>query len=52
LGNGYPHEAIEVATCVRAGKIESDTMPLDESLAIMQTMDTIRSQWGLKYPTE
>lgn len=52
LGNGYPHEAIEVANCVRAGKIESDTMPLDESLTIIQTMDTIRSQWGLKYPTE
>ncbi|MBI1281127.1 MAG: gfo/Idh/MocA family oxidoreductase [Anaerolineaceae bacterium] len=52
LGNGYPHEAIEVAACVRAGKIESNTMPLDESLTIMQTMDTIRSQWGLKYPTE
>ncbi len=52
LGNGYPHEAIEVAACVRAGKIESETMPLDESLAIIQTMDTIRSQWGLKYPSE
>ena len=52
LGNGYPHEAIEVASCVRAGKIESETMPLDESLAIIRTMDTIRSQWGLKYPTE
>ncbi len=52
LGNGYPHEAIEVATCVRAGKIESETMPLDESLAIIRTMDTIRSQWRLKYPSE
>ena len=45
-------EAIEVADCVRAGKLESDTMPLDESLAIMRTMDTIRSQWELKYPSE
>lgn len=52
LGNGYGHEAIEVANCVRAGKLESDTMPLDETLAIMQTMDAIRAQWGLKYPSD
>lgn len=51
-GNGYNYEADEVHRCLRAGKIESDIMPLDETLAIMQTMDTIRSQWGLKYPME
>lgn len=50
--NGYNYEAAEVANCVRAGKLESDIMPLDESLAIMQTMDAIRAQWGLKYPME
>ena len=52
LGNGYPHEAIEVAACVRAGKHESATMPLDESLTIIRTMDTIRAGWGLKYPSD
>lgn len=51
-GNGYGHEAAEVARCVRAGKLESDTMSLDETLAIMQTMDAIRAQWGLKYPSD
>lgn len=50
--NGYNYEAVEVANCVRAGKLESDVMPLDESLAIMQTMDAIRAQWGMKYPME
>lgn len=52
LGNGYAHEAIEVAQCLRAGKLESAIMPLDETLSIIRTMDTIRTQWGLKYPTE
>jgi predicted dehydrogenase len=52
LGNGYTHEAIEVMQCIRRGKPESDVMPLDETLTIMQTMDTIRTQWGLKYPGE
>jgi len=52
LGNGYAHEAIEVAQCLQAGKLESAAMSLDESLSIMRTMDTIRAQWGLKYPSE
>jgi dihydrodiol dehydrogenase / D-xylose 1-dehydrogenase (NADP) len=51
-GNGYTHEAIEVARCLRDGKLESDTMSLDETLSIMETMDTIRAQWGLSYPME
>jgi predicted dehydrogenase len=51
-GNGYNYEADEVARCLRAGLLESDVMPLDETLAIMRTMDEIRAQWGLKYPVE
>ena len=48
--NGYENQAIEVIDCIRDGKLESDIMPLDESLSIMKTMDTIRAQWGLAYP--
>ena len=51
-GNGFNYETAEVMRCLRAGKLESDILPLDESLAIMQTMDTLRAPWGLKYPTE
>ncbi|MBA3948192.1 MAG: Gfo/Idh/MocA family oxidoreductase [Herpetosiphonaceae bacterium] len=51
-GNGYNYEAAEVGRCIRGGLTESPTMPLDESLAIMQTLDAIRSQWGLRYPME
>lgn len=49
--NGYEYQALEVHECLRTGKLESDVMPLDESLSIMKTMDTIRAQWGLTYPT-
>ena len=52
VGNGYNYEAVEVGNCLRQGKLESDIMPLDESLRIMQTLDRIREPWGLKYPTE
>ena len=51
-GNGYEYQAEEVGRCLAAGKTESDVMPLDETVAIMETMDQIRSQWGLTYPIE
>jgi len=51
-GNGYNYEAVEVMRCLREGRLESPGMPLDESLAIMRTLDAIRAQWGLKYPGE
>lgn len=51
-GNGYNYEAAEAMACLRAGKLESDVMPLDETLAIMETLDTVRGQWGLRYPME
>ena len=52
VGNGYNYEAEEVARCVAEGLIESPAMPHDESITIMGTLDTIRAQWGLKYPME
>jgi predicted dehydrogenase len=51
-GNGYQFEAAEVARLLREGRTESDVMPLDETLAIMRTLDRIRAEWGLKYPME
>ena len=51
-GNGYNYEAVEVMRCLREGKLESDVMPLDESLSIAETMDQMRAQWGLRYPME
>ena len=41
LGVGLHYEAAEVARCVDAGLLESPLMPLDETVAIMQTMDAI-----------
>ncbi|MGI9344595.1 MAG: Gfo/Idh/MocA family protein, partial [Gammaproteobacteria bacterium] len=51
-GNGYQFEAIEAARCIRAGLTESDVMPLDETLSIMQTMDEVRRHIGMTYPQE
>ena len=51
-GNGYNYEAAEVGRCLREGRLESAVMPLEETLAVMRTLDRIRSQMGLKYPME
>jgi predicted dehydrogenase len=42
-GRGLRHQADEVARRLAAGELESPFMPLDESISIMQTMDTVRS---------
>lgn len=50
--NGLGYEAQEVHACLRAGRLESSVMPLDESIAILRTTDALRSQWGVQYPDE
>jgi dihydrodiol dehydrogenase / D-xylose 1-dehydrogenase (NADP) len=49
---GYGFEALEVMNCLDRGLKESPIMSLEESLDVMKTMDTIRGQYGLKYPFE
>ncbi len=51
-GNGYNYEAAAAGDCLRDGRLEHEVMPLDETLSIMDTMDRIRAQWGLRYPME
>lgn len=51
-GNGYPHEAIEVGRCLRAGLLESPVMPLDETVQLMGILDTMRAQVGVHYSAD
>ncbi|MCY3796269.1 MAG: Gfo/Idh/MocA family oxidoreductase [Chloroflexi bacterium] len=51
-GEGFQFEIMEVSECIRAGLTESAVYPLDETLAIMETLDQIRASWGLRYPFE
>ncbi len=48
-GSGLYHQAAEVERCLHKGLIESPGMPLDETLAIMETMDAVRAEIGLTY---
>jgi predicted dehydrogenase len=49
VGRGYAHEIEEVAACLRAGRTESDLLPLDGTVAVMRVMDEIRGQLGVHY---
>jgi predicted dehydrogenase len=51
-GRGMQYQALEVERCIRAGLTESPIMSLDETVSIMETMDGIREQTGVKYPGE
>jgi len=43
-GHGLRESAVEAARCLRLGLLESPLMPLDETIAILGILDTIRSQ--------
>ena len=45
-------EFLECAEGVEKGRKESVSMPLADSIFVMETMDSIRKEWGLVYPQE
>ncbi|MCJ1404392.1 hypothetical protein MMC11_007617 [Xylographa trunciseda] len=49
-GHGMFWEADEAGRCVRDGKLESEGLGWEESVVIMETMDEVRRQGGVKYP--
>ena len=51
-GHGLREEALEFARMVRANELESPLAPHAMSLEIMELMDAIRAEIGVRYPTE
>ncbi len=47
-----PVKAIEVMSYAKAGKMEGNAISSDEKISIMQTLDEIREQWGLRHASE
>jgi len=50
--NGYEYEFRECARLVARGKTESVSMPLEDTIFVMEFMDSLRKQWGMVYPQE
>jgi predicted dehydrogenase len=51
LAQGMVHEAIEAQRCMRAGLVQSPLAPWSETLGVMRTMDEVRAQIGVEYPS-
>ncbi|TFB48380.1 Gfo/Idh/MocA family protein [Cryobacterium tagatosivorans] len=51
-GRGMHYQAAEMERVIGAGKTSSDILPTEELVAIMETLDAVRDQIGLRYPGE
>ena len=50
--NGYEYQVLECKRCLEEGLLESPMMPHAETLSIMEQMDALRKEWGVKYPMD
>jgi predicted dehydrogenase len=51
-GRGMQFQALAAEGYIAAGSTDSDILPIDETVAIMDTLDDVRRQIGLVYPGE
>ena len=50
--SGYEYEFQETVRCIREGKLEADSMPMERTIQVTEIMDSLRKQWGVAYPQE
>ena len=49
---GYEYQVRACMEAMKKGEIECPDMPHSESIRVMEIMDELRAQWGVKYPFE
>ena len=49
---GFEYQVQASIDAIREGKIETPCMPHAETLHIMQMLDDLRSEWGVRYPMD
>lgn len=49
---GYEYQVFECKRCIEQGLLESPMMPHAETLSIMEQMDALRQEWGVRYPMD
>ena len=49
---GYEHQVLACKDALEKGLLESPYMPHAETIAIMEEMDALRAEWGVKYPMD
>lgn len=51
-GRGMQFQAEEAERLIAIGRITGDVLPISETISIMETLDRVRDQIGLRYPGE
>ena len=49
---GYEYQFIACRDAIAEGLLEPPQMPLEETLYIMELMDSLRAKWGVRYPMD
>ena len=49
---GYEYQVRACLEAMKKGEIECPDMPHSESIRVMEIMDELRAQWGVRYPFE
>ena len=50
--SGYEFQFRECARLIAEGKKEADSMPMADTVYVMEFMDNLRKNWGMVYPKE
>lgn len=50
--SGYEYEFAECIEAISKGKTQCDSMPLADTVEMMEVMDSLRKRWGIVYPQE
>ena len=50
--SGYEFQFRECARLIAVGKKEADSMPMADTVYVMEFMDNLRKSWGMVYPKE
>lgn len=52
IKNGLEYEIMHFVGRLQAGKLDSDIMPIDKTIEVMEFMDKLRKEFGVIYKTE
>lgn len=50
--SGFEYQVQACIDSIRAGRIEPEAMPHSEILKVLEIMDSLRKEWGVKFPNE
>lgn len=49
---GFEYQVLEAAEAIRQGAIEPASMPHAEILRVMRMLDSLRQEWGIRFPMD